>query len=275
MNFINLAVSSLDAPAFIMAGDRERSTWLCLLRFCVVQENGGVIEGAKEWPARIWDQAVRVRSVDVGRASGLWSWRGDDLVVNFYPQEQQDWVEVRRKSASLAARARWKRGSKMRSHMRSQCVTHSESDATAMRDGMRDDDVTQCATQCHSKLVSKIVSEGMPADSASEAEIPSWEEVERWAEMRGVMKEYARERWARLNEEHGWVKNGRLLEWQKRLWRYWQEDREGWLRKNGKGTGGGGQQERVEEIRALLQADPDGPGAAGLRAELKRIRGEV
>ncbi|MBA3622983.1 MAG: hypothetical protein H0W48_00635 [Methylibium sp.] len=88
MDWINLHVSVLDSPEFIGASPHERATWLCLLRYCVGQENGGVLEHCREWGDRRWQQQCRVTLREVRTKSDLWEWVEDRLVVRFYPLDE-------------------------------------------------------------------------------------------------------------------------------------------------------------------------------------------
>lgn len=99
MEWINLHSSVLGAPAFLLSTESERGTWLCLLGYCCTQENGGRILGAKSWPAAAWPQICRVAAKSVARASGLWSWVGEDLVVHFYPAAKETEVQAKREAA--------------------------------------------------------------------------------------------------------------------------------------------------------------------------------
>lgn len=106
MNWINLNVTTLDSEEFLGAEPEQRATWLCLLRFCAGQENGGRITAAKSWTDRKWQQVVRVTEREISTACDLWWWEGDDLVVAFYPSEKEEEVRQRRESASKGGKAR-------------------------------------------------------------------------------------------------------------------------------------------------------------------------
>ncbi|MBA3684170.1 MAG: hypothetical protein H0W72_02900 [Planctomycetes bacterium] len=111
MDWINLHVSVLDSPEFIGAEPEHRATWLCLLRYCVGQENGGVISVCSAWGDRRWQQQCRVTLKEVRQKSDLWEWIEDKLVVRFYPLDKQREVQRLRANASKGADARWKRES--------------------------------------------------------------------------------------------------------------------------------------------------------------------
>lgn len=99
MDWLNIHTSTLDSPAFVGSGPVERSSWLCLLRFCIGQENGGRIADAKAWKDRQWQQLARVTLREVMAKSQLWTWEGNDLVVSFYPTSKESEVKARREVA--------------------------------------------------------------------------------------------------------------------------------------------------------------------------------
>jgi hypothetical protein len=92
MNWINIHTETLRAPEFIGAEPIERATWLCLLGYCVAQENGGLITGCNEWKDRQWQQLCGVTLAEVKTPSRLYNFTGknaSNLTVNFYPAEQE------------------------------------------------------------------------------------------------------------------------------------------------------------------------------------------
>ena len=107
MEWINLHTSVLDSPEFIGADPVDRATWLCLMRYCAGQENGGVIGDAKAWSDRRWQQLARVTLREVKRTCPLWRWDADSLRVAFYNPDKEEEVRRLRSQASNAARARW------------------------------------------------------------------------------------------------------------------------------------------------------------------------
>ena len=89
MNWLNLNIQTLDSENFLGSDPIDRATWLCLLRYCIGQENSGVIAGCKTWADRKWQQLVRVTKKESDRHCGLWEWDGDNLVVWGYPDEKE------------------------------------------------------------------------------------------------------------------------------------------------------------------------------------------
>lgn len=107
MNWINLQVSIIRAPAYVGSTPTERATWFNVLAYAVEHENDGRLAGAASWKDRQWQQACGVTAREVRSASKLLTVEGDDVVVAFYPREKQREVQAKRIQAADAARARW------------------------------------------------------------------------------------------------------------------------------------------------------------------------
>jgi hypothetical protein len=117
MNWLNLNIQTLDSENFLGSDPIERGTWLCLLRYCIGQENGGIIEGCREWGDRKWQQLVRVTKKEAMRDCDLWEWDGDDLILWGYPMEKEEEIKHLRAigrqtsdAKKAAAKANGKRG---------------------------------------------------------------------------------------------------------------------------------------------------------------------
>lgn len=104
MDWLNIHSSTLDSEEFVGADMIERGTWLCLQRFCIGQENGGVIKGGRLWKDRQWQQLVRVTKREVLRPARLWEWDGDNLVLFFYPVAKENEVREKRDTARTNGR---------------------------------------------------------------------------------------------------------------------------------------------------------------------------
>jgi hypothetical protein len=96
MEWLNLHTSILDSPELVGSDPIERGTWLMLLRFCIGQENSGIISSCRTWKSRKWQQLVRVTQKEVFHRSELWQWHGDDLHITHYPLEKQEEVRTNR-----------------------------------------------------------------------------------------------------------------------------------------------------------------------------------
>lgn len=109
MQYVNLSISILSSAEFVGSEPIDRATWLCLLRYCVIHENSGVIEACAEWADRKWQQLACVTRDEVmGRECQLWSLEGTNIVVFGYPIEQQKATIELRKRGQKAAKNRWK-----------------------------------------------------------------------------------------------------------------------------------------------------------------------
>ena len=96
MNWLNLNVAILDSENFIGSDPIDRATWICLLRYCAGQENGGTITECGEWPDRKWQQLVRVTRQEVERECALWDWDNGSLVVWGYPADKEREIIAKR-----------------------------------------------------------------------------------------------------------------------------------------------------------------------------------
>ena len=108
MEWLNLHTSVLDSPEVVGEEPVNRATWLFLLRYCIGQENAGIVINARSWGDRKWQQLVRVTSKEVARKSDLWEWIGDDLVVSKYPKDKESEIKHLReigKSSTVSKRA--------------------------------------------------------------------------------------------------------------------------------------------------------------------------
>lgn len=95
MNWLNLSIQTLDSENFVGSDPIERGTWLCLLRYCIGQENGGIISECADWADRKWQQLVRITKKEASRECDLWKWDDNTLIVWGYPCEKE--TEVRQK----------------------------------------------------------------------------------------------------------------------------------------------------------------------------------
>lgn len=104
MNYLNIHTDILRGSEFIGADPVERATWLALLGWCATQENGGVIEGCKNWKDRQWQQLAGVTAEEVKIESELYGFDGDDLEVYFYPIEAEAAVKAKREAGRKGGR---------------------------------------------------------------------------------------------------------------------------------------------------------------------------
>lgn len=107
MDWLNLHIPTvLRSAEFIGSEPVDRSTHVMLLAFCAFQENGGIIQGCRDWKDRKWQQIAAVTREEVKRECDLWTWNGDDLHVNFYPAEKEVIVKAKRELARENGRKR-------------------------------------------------------------------------------------------------------------------------------------------------------------------------
>lgn len=96
MNYLNLNISTLRAPEFLGSDPVARATWLCVVGYCIDQENNGRIAGCKGWKDRQWQQTCGVTLDEVNASVPLLAWDGDDLTVWRYPLAHQAKCETNR-----------------------------------------------------------------------------------------------------------------------------------------------------------------------------------
>lgn len=106
MDWLNLHISVLDSPQVLRCDPVRRATWLFLLRYCISQENGGVIADCASWGDTSWQQIVRVKLREVRAESPLWTWEGDNLRVTFYPIEKEADVQRLRNLGRMTTEAK-------------------------------------------------------------------------------------------------------------------------------------------------------------------------
>jgi len=116
MEWINIHVSVVDSAEFKSAEPVDQATWFKLLRFCCGQENGGIIEKAAALGDRQWQALAWVTLEDVQRVTGLWKFAGEDLEVNFYPEDAEKVTRAKRKGGRIGNRIRWGKKQKSESH---------------------------------------------------------------------------------------------------------------------------------------------------------------
>lgn len=106
MNWLNIHTDTLRSQEFLGAEPVERATWLALLGWCATQENSGVIQGAKSWTDRRWQQTCGVTKAEADTKSELFLFEGESLVVSFYPVEKQAEVVAKREAGKRGGRPR-------------------------------------------------------------------------------------------------------------------------------------------------------------------------
>lgn len=106
MNFLNLHVSTLESSEVLGSDDFSVVRWLKLLRYCVVQENGGTIKGCRGWKTQMWQHICGATKEQIDASALLLKWRGQDLVVFGYPVEQERVQQAKRKGGAEGGKRR-------------------------------------------------------------------------------------------------------------------------------------------------------------------------
>ena len=109
MNWINLPTNGdcLRHPNLIGADHWERSTWLALIAHCGYMATGGKIAGCKTWTHRQW-LALMIEPELIVKQSKLWCWKGEDLMVSYYPTFSEKKTAAQRRAALNTNKKRWK-----------------------------------------------------------------------------------------------------------------------------------------------------------------------
>ncbi len=234
MEWLNIHASTIDSEVLQDAEPRQVAAWLFLQRYCIGQENGGRIRDCREWPELKWLKAVSVQRSDVLAPSGLWHWEANDLLVSFYPHEQEALLQSRRLGGRLGGKTR---GKQLKAAARSRHAGQSqaESQTEPERKGREGQ-----GTEGNSK--------GSESAPRSDCAIPSLEEVRTWAAgPAGVDPEYAQRQWHTHTERNAWVANGQLIDWRHRFKRFWEEDREQWFSRKKTAPAANGAREATDD----------------------------
>ena len=104
MDWININVNLIRGEEYIDAEPVSRATWLSLTAWCGSQENGGIIADSRKWGDRKWQQLCGVTLSEVETTCLLYGFVGDNLVVNFYPVEQEAKVILNRANGKKGGR---------------------------------------------------------------------------------------------------------------------------------------------------------------------------
>lgn len=105
MNYLNIRISELRSEAFLHASNSQKGQWLELCAYCCTQHNSGRIHNCKNWAPMQW---VRITGTETPETPcPLWHWNRDDLVIEFYPVQQELEYLNKAGSAREANRIRW------------------------------------------------------------------------------------------------------------------------------------------------------------------------
>ena len=106
MRYFPVECASVTGTDFSCATFEQQGQWLNLMTYCASQENGGRIEGAAELPAVFFQRTLTMRKEEFESVCPLWTWDGQDLVVKFYPLQNQEKCETLRESGRKGGRNR-------------------------------------------------------------------------------------------------------------------------------------------------------------------------
>jgi hypothetical protein len=227
MEFINLHVSVLDSDQFKGATPTQRATWLCLMRYLVGQEDGDTIEKCRGWSDRKWQQVCAVTLQEVDDVCELWKWAGDDLEVNFYPEQAERETKAKRRGGVIGNRRRWGKKRHTESHTESDSDKDRESLGTSVRESTTKRNETKRnetppAEEENSKRFAESVSDAVvfafartwPGEPASRAPVMPEAFVADWL--------------SRINGRREWPRDWKrhlVADWRVRF-RTWQGDSE-------------------------------------------------
>lgn len=139
MNYLNLNISTLRAPEFLGSDPVARATWLCVVGYCIDQENNGRIAACKVWRDRQWQQTCGVTLEEVNASAPLLEWDGDDLTVWRYPLAHQAKCETNR--------ANGKAGGLSKSQAKSEAARINGAKHKPSEDPSEDPSETEASTQ--------------------------------------------------------------------------------------------------------------------------------
>ena len=110
MQWLNLNTSFLSSPEFVGSEPVQRGTWICLMAYCALRENGGVISACKDWSERQWMMSCGVTAEEANAAGSLWRFEGNDLHLWGYPIYSETVIKAKRaggaKGGSVKGRKR-------------------------------------------------------------------------------------------------------------------------------------------------------------------------
>ena len=204
MEWFNVHTSILDSEEFVCSKPVDQATWLKLERYCIGQENGGVIQGAQAWTDRQWQHLVRATRKEVRRNCKLWEWVGDDLKVMFYPSDKELEIKAKRRSAHSTHA---KRGDKRPAEHDAE---HGAEHVGKGRKG-------------NGKPEGKEGGSPNEDPSSPDVAIPSLVECIHWGQTAGVSEDWIRAKYTNTTGTHGWVRNGKVISW-RLLWKAWFDE---------------------------------------------------
>jgi len=108
MNWLNIEIRTLTSQEFLGSDPVDRATWLCLMRYCAQQENGGRLFKCEDWKDRRWQQLIGVTKQEIEKECDLWEWIGNGLKVWSYPEDKEAEVRANRLNGKRGGRPKVK-----------------------------------------------------------------------------------------------------------------------------------------------------------------------
>jgi hypothetical protein len=221
MEWLNIHSSTLSSDEFLDSPADDQAAWVLISSYCANQENGGRITGAKLWDDQKCMRALKVPRDRLKDQAFLWSWEGDDLLIAFYPIEQEEILRKKRGGAALGGRLRG-------AQLKAQAQATKPDDAKAEGEPMAKGLLKRKGREGKGKKGNGRVRESGSLSGVSGSDVPSEADVRAWATSSGVDPDFALQKRAEVCERHGWFQNGRLIDWQSRFKRFWESDRSQW-----------------------------------------------
>lgn len=127
MEYLNITTAFIMSAEYRGCEPVDRATWLSLAGYSALAENGGKIAGCRTWKGRRCEMTLGITRAEMLRDCELWSWEGDDLIVHFYPAEQEA-IVIRKRGVARANGQKGGRPSKTNigTNIGSESETHKE-----------------------------------------------------------------------------------------------------------------------------------------------------
>lgn len=237
MDWINIHTGTMHSEAVLDASPVQLATWLKLLHYCCLQENGGRLTGAKAFDDRKWLRMANVTKEEVQDGDRLWRWRGEDLLVSFYPSDKELIVKRNREVGAKGGKASGQSRREHRMpHMDEASASSAASSCSAdqLEASASPSAVASASTEGNGregKGKERNEREGnAPAQGAVlEPHIPSEQEVLGAFVADGVPEDYLRNQFTWFNASpKRWLDRGDLVDWRWIIRRRWAQDRAAW-----------------------------------------------
>ncbi len=153
--------------------------------------------------------------------------------------KQQEFHQQRIEAGKASAKARAKKPLNERSN------DLNDRSTSVQREGNSSSSSSSSSSEEERKRAREGVSQN------DEASIPTAAEIAWFGRMGAAIPEdYCQHYHAKVSETHGWVKNGRLIDWRRQVVRWWAGDKPTWGRKGGggKSTTGPGVKPHVDAV---------------------------